>query len=78
MRAIRAARRHFVFRYESATHFVEFFRSFYGPTHQAFAKLDDEGKVSLAVDIVELCSRFNRRATSLVVPAEYLEVVIER
>jgi hypothetical protein len=37
-----------------------------------------QGKASLAVDMVELCSRFNRRATSLVVPAEYLEVVIER
>jgi len=78
MRAIRAARKHFVFRYESASHFVDVFRRFYGPTHTAFNKLDAEGQAALAADMIELCSRFNRRATSLVVPAEYLEVVIER
>jgi ubiquinone/menaquinone biosynthesis C-methylase UbiE len=78
MRAIRTARRHFVFRYESATHFVDFFRRFYGPTHVAFGKLDGEGQARLGGDIIELCNRYSRRATSLVVPAEYLEVVIER
>jgi len=78
MRAIRTAKEHFVFRYESSTHFVDFFRRFYGPTHVAFGKLDGEGQASLGADMVELCNRYSRRATSLVVPAEYLEVVIER
>jgi ubiquinone/menaquinone biosynthesis C-methylase UbiE len=78
MRAIRSARKHFVFRYESASHFVEVFRRFYGPTYTVFNKLDAEGQTALAADIIELCGRFNRRAASLVVPAEYLEVVIER
>jgi ubiquinone/menaquinone biosynthesis C-methylase UbiE len=78
MRAIRTAKKHFVFRYESANHFVDFFRRFYGPTHVAFGKLDGEGQARLEADMIELCNRHSRRATSLVVPAEYLEVVIER
>jgi ubiquinone/menaquinone biosynthesis C-methylase UbiE len=78
MRAIRSQRKHFVFRYESPNHFVDVFRRFYGPTHVAFGKLDSEGQARLAADIVDLCLRFSRRSTSLVVPAEYLEVVIER
>jgi len=78
MRAIRSVRKHFVFRYESASHFVDVFRRFYGPTHVAFGKLDSEGQARLAADIVDLCTRLTRRSTSLVVPAEYLETVIER
>ncbi|HEX6278249.1 MAG TPA: class I SAM-dependent methyltransferase [Polyangiaceae bacterium] len=78
MRAIRSVRKHFVFRYESPSHFVDVFRRFYGPTHVAFAKLDSEGQARLAADIVDLCTRLTRRSTSLVVPAEYLETVIER
>ena len=78
MRAIRATRKNFVFRYESAAHFVDTFRRFYGPTYVAFNKLDESGQAALEADIIELCGRFNRRSTSLVVPAEYLEVVIER
>ena len=32
--------RHFAFRYRSPEHFVEIFRTFYGPVHKAFAALD--------------------------------------
>lgn len=78
MRSIRVARKEFVFRYKSASHFVDVFRRFYGPTHQAFAKLDADGQERLANDIAELALGFSRWKTSLVVPAEYLEVVIER
>jgi ubiquinone/menaquinone biosynthesis C-methylase UbiE len=78
MRAIRTAKKHFVLRYESGAHFVDFFRRFYGPTHVAFGKLDGEGQARLEADIIELCNRYSRRTTTLVVPSEYLEVVIER
>jgi ubiquinone/menaquinone biosynthesis C-methylase UbiE len=78
MRAIRAARKTFAFRYVSPAHFVDVFRRFYGPTFDAFGKLDTDGQARLAADIVDLCTRLSRRTTSLVVPAEYLEVVIER
>jgi len=77
VRAVRAARKHFAFRYESAAHFVDVFRRFYGPTYKAFAALDPSGQAGLAAAIVELSARFNRSSTSFVVPAEYLEVVID-
>ena len=75
---IQVARKDFVFRYESTAHFVDVFRRFYGPTHVAFGKLDREGQDRLTADITKLCEQHNRSQRSLVVPAEYLEVVIER
>jgi SAM-dependent methyltransferase len=78
VRSIRAERKPFVFRYRSAAHFVDVFRRFYGPTFKAFGALDAQGQARLAADIEELASRFNRSRTSLVLPAEYLEVVIDR
>jgi SAM-dependent methyltransferase len=77
-RSVHVARKEFVFRYTSAEHMVDVFRRFYGPTHKAFAALDAQKQAALAADIVELAARFSRRQTSLVAPAEYLEVVIER
>jgi len=77
VRALRATRKHFAFRYESAAHFVDVFRRFYGPTYKAFGALDPWGQAGLAAAIVELSARFNRSSTSFVVPAEYLEVVID-
>jgi ubiquinone/menaquinone biosynthesis C-methylase UbiE len=77
-RSVRATRKDFVFRYTSAAHFIDIFRRFYGPTYVAFRMLDAAGKERLAADISELVGRFTRRQSSCVVPAEYLEVVIER
>jgi ubiquinone/menaquinone biosynthesis C-methylase UbiE len=78
-KAIRATRRNFNFRYLSAAHWIQVFRDFYGPTHKAFAALDPAGRDALAKDIAALLDRFNIAGpASLVVPGEYLEVVIER
>ena len=49
---IRCERRHFNFRYLSAAHFMEIFRDYYGPTHKAFAALDEAGSRALERDIV--------------------------
>jgi ubiquinone/menaquinone biosynthesis C-methylase UbiE len=69
----------FVFRHPTADHWIELFRNYYGPTHKAFAALDDAGKASLRQALEELLQKFNRDANgSLVVPADYLEVVIRR
>jgi len=71
--------RSFVFRYLSAEHFVDVFRSFYGPVHKAFASLDAERQAALDGDLVSLLRTASRgRSGTLVVPAEYLEVVITR
>lgn len=77
-RSIRTTKKDFVFRYESAAHFIDIFRRFYGPTYKAFGALDPVGQSLLAKDITEMSARFNRRDGSFVVPGEYLEVVIER
>jgi hypothetical protein len=76
---IQVARRHFNFRYRSAAHWLQVFHDYYGPTHKAFAALDPSKQQGLANDILALLERFNIAGpASLVVPGEYLEVVITR
>jgi ubiquinone/menaquinone biosynthesis C-methylase UbiE len=76
---IRCIRRLFNFRYESAAHWIQIFRDFYGPTLKAFGALDAQGQGKLEADIVELLERLNVAGRySLVVPGEYLEVVIDK
>ncbi|MCY1392616.1 Demethylmenaquinone methyltransferase [compost metagenome] len=69
--------RQFNFRYRSAAHFLEVFRTWYGPVHKAFANLPADGAAALEQDLLELLNRNNRAAPqSLVVPSDYLEAVI--
>ena len=69
----------FNFRYRSAAHFIEVFRTWYGPIHKAFAALPAAGAQALEADLAELINRLNRAgAGSLVVPSDYVEVVITR
>lgn len=76
---IRCERRNFNFRYRSAAHWIQVFRDFYGPTHKAFAALSETARPALERDIVALLEQFNTAGTaSLVVPGEYLEVVITK
>lgn len=71
-------RRHFNLRYRSPAHWIEVFRTWYGPVHKAFAALGPNA-ATLERDIHALLERFNRAGPgSLVVPSEYLEVVITR
>lgn len=71
------AMRYFAFRYESAEHFVDVFRRYYGPVHKAFSALDSKGQRQLESDLLALLGRANEGgSSSLVVPGEYLEVVI--
>ena len=74
---IRCVRRQFNFRYRSSAHFIEVFRNFYGPMLKAFAALDEIKRAALERDITDLLERLNTAGRNwLVVPAEYLEVVI--
>jgi SAM-dependent methyltransferase len=69
--------RMFAFRYRSAEHWVELFRTYYGPTRTAFLGLDAEGQAALEADLVALLrSRDVGDGDGLVVNAEYLETVI--
>ncbi len=74
---IRCVRRLFNFRYRSSLHWLETFREFYGPTLKAFAALDAAAQSALARDITALLERLNVAGEgSLIVPGEYLEVVV--
>jgi SAM-dependent methyltransferase len=77
--AIRAERRNFVFRYRSPEHFMDIFRSYYGPMLKAFAALDEANQQKLHRDLMALIGNLNRADDgTMVVPSEYLEVVITR
>jgi SAM-dependent methyltransferase len=71
-------RKDFMFRYHSGAHWLEVFRTFYGPLHKAFAALDTELQESLTADLIALVERFNRATDgTLVAPSEYIEVAIK-
>lgn len=77
--SIQARRKHFVFRYRSPEHCLEVFRTFYGPVLKTFAALQPEAQEALRKDLLWLISEFNRSGDdTMVVPSEYLEVVITR
>jgi ubiquinone/menaquinone biosynthesis C-methylase UbiE len=70
---------YFMFRYKSARHWLEFFRSSYGPLVKAFAAIDPEARMGLEADIDDLLAQFNTAQDgTLVIPGQYLEVIITR
>jgi ubiquinone/menaquinone biosynthesis C-methylase UbiE len=74
---IEARPRMFTFRYRSAEHWVDIFRTWYGPVHKAFAALPESQRPALESDLIDLIGRFNRADdATMVVPSEYLECVI--
>jgi len=78
-RSIKAEPHLFNFRYRSPEHFLDVFRTFYGPVLKAFAALDTTSQQNLRNDLHALIVRMNKSGDStMVVPSEYLEVVITR
>ncbi|WP_292528775.1 class I SAM-dependent methyltransferase [Methylocystis sp.] len=71
--------RHFNFRYHSPQHFLDIFRSYYGPVLKAFEALDDADRKGLSCDIIDLIGRYNTSGDkTMVVPSEYLEVIVTK
>jgi ubiquinone/menaquinone biosynthesis C-methylase UbiE len=72
-------RTNFVFRYRSAQHWVEFFRTYYGPVLKAFAAIEPEARVKLEADIHQLLRELNvAEDGTLVIPGEYLQAIITK
>jgi hypothetical protein len=68
-----------VFRYRSPEHWLEIFKTFYGPTLKAFAALDESGQAALKRDLLALLDEFNHADDgTIVVHSEYLEAVITK
>jgi ubiquinone/menaquinone biosynthesis C-methylase UbiE len=77
--SISMAQRNFVFRYRSPAHWLQVFKTYYGPLLKAFAALQPASQAALEQDLIALIDRFNRSGDdSMVVPSEYLEIVIAR
>lgn len=77
--SITAESRNFVFRYRSPAHFLDVFKTYYGPILKALAALDEPKRKALLADLEALIGRFNRASDgTMVVPSEYLEVVTVR
>jgi ubiquinone/menaquinone biosynthesis C-methylase UbiE len=77
--SIKSAHRHFAFRYHSPEHWLEIFKTYYGPLLKTFAALAPPAQSALERDLMSLIGQFNRSGDgSMVVPSEYLEVVITR
>lgn len=77
--AIDTTRKHFVFRYRSAEHWLNVFKTYYGPMLKTFGALPAEKQSELTRDLIELAERFNRGGDgTLIAPSEYLEVVITK
>ena len=78
-RDIQITRRNFVFRYRSAEHFIDIFKTYYGPVLKAFAALDAAKQDGLKRDMLALIATTNRsQDDTMVVPSEYLEVVVTK
>jgi ubiquinone/menaquinone biosynthesis C-methylase UbiE len=77
--AIETEPRAFNFRYRSAEHFVDLFKTYYGPMLKTFAALDASGQNDLKQDLHALIKRMNKADDgTMVVPSEYLEIVITK
>ncbi len=71
--------RAFNFRYRSPQHFLEVFRTFYGPVHKAFLALDDAGRTALAQDMLKLMAELNQASDgTLNIASAYAEVIVEK
>ena len=74
---VAAESRNFVFRYKSPKHWLELLRTYYGPVLKAFEAIDPNAREALAADLYALLDEFNLAEDgTLVVPSEYLEIVV--
>jgi ubiquinone/menaquinone biosynthesis C-methylase UbiE len=75
--SVKSSQRMFAFRYRSPEHWLEIFKTYYGPLLKAFGALDPPAQAALENDIMALIAQFNCAGDgTMVVPSEYLEVVI--
>lgn len=75
---LKTERKNFVFRYRSPQHWFDTFRTYYGPMQKAFIAVGADKQASFSADVFKLVQHFNRAVDgSMVVPSEYLEVVLK-
>ena len=79
VRSLVTTTRAFVFRYRSAEHWLDTFRSYYGPMVRSFAALDEVAQKSFERELLQLARSCDTSTSgALRIPSEYLEVVAVR
>ena len=77
--AIETSTRNFMFRYRSAQHWIDVFKTYYVPLLKTLSALPPQGQAALVADLAALINRLNQaKDGTMVVPGEYLEIVITR
>jgi SAM-dependent methyltransferase len=65
--------------YRSADHFLEFFRTYFGPVKMAFERVGSDGEAALEADLRAYLDEYNTAGDrALVLEPEYLQVVATR
>ena len=78
-REIHTTDREYTFRYRSPAHWIDVFRTYYGPMTKTFGALDSEKRAAFTQDLLALMESRNRSGDgTLVLASEYLEAVIKR
>ena len=69
----------FVFRYRSPEHFMDIFRTYYGPVHKAFLALEADAQKRLHDDLMATIKSFDTATDgSMRVPSDYAEIVVTK
>lgn len=77
--SLQTTKRHFIFRYRSASHWLDHFGTYYGPIVTTLAALDATRQEQFSGEVISLLERYNRaKDGTLAVPSEYLEAVAIR
>jgi ubiquinone/menaquinone biosynthesis C-methylase UbiE len=75
--SVNVTRRNALFRYRSSAHWIEVFSRYFGPIIRVLEALQGERRAQFLAELDQTLNDFNRSADdSLVVSAEYLEVVL--
>jgi SAM-dependent methyltransferase len=65
--------------FRSADHYIEFFRTYFGPTKMAFERVGPDGEAELHADLKAFLEDVNTAGDrAMVLEAEYLEVIATR
>jgi ubiquinone/menaquinone biosynthesis C-methylase UbiE len=68
--------RQVVWRFPSAEHMLQYFRTWFGPTKTAFEALDTDEQARLQADLLAVYAKHNRAGDdTLVAPSDYVETV---
>jgi SAM-dependent methyltransferase len=77
--SLQATKRHFVFRYRSASHWLDHFGMYYGPMAATLKALDATRREEFSREVISLLESYNRAQDgTLMAPSEYLEAVAVR